>query len=151
MPQSLAQIYIHMIFSTKTRQRYFQNEALNEQLRAYLGGVLRELGCPSLGIGIPEDHVHILFCLSRTHTLADIVGQIKSSSSGWMNKQPGDYRDFAWQGGYGAFSVSASGVEDVKTYISNQVEHHKKVSFQDEFRLFLKKYNLPYDERYVWD
>lgn len=151
MPQSLAQIYIHLIFSTKKRQRCFQDETLNEQLRAYLGGILRELGCPSMGVGTPEDHVHILFCLSRTHTIADIVGQIKSSSSGWMHKQPGDYSDFAWQGGYGAFSVSASGMEDVKTYISNQVVHHKKVSFQDEFRLFLKKYNLPYDERYVWD
>ncbi len=151
MSQSLAQIYIHLIFSTKKRQRSFQEDVLNEQLRAYLGGILREIGCPSMAIGTPEDHVHILFCLSRTHAIADVVGQIKSSSSGWMQKQPGDYCNFAWQGGYGAFSVSASGVEDVRAYISNQVEHHKKVSFLDEFRLFLEKYNVPYDERYVWD
>ncbi len=151
MPQSLAQIYIHLVFSTKKRQRFFQDEVLNEQLRAYLGGTLRELGCPSMGIGTPEDHIHILFCLSRTHAIAEVIGQMKSSSSRWMQKQPGGCREFAWQGGYGAFSVSASGVENVKTYILNQVEYHKKVSFQDEFRLFLKKYNLPYDERYVWD
>lgn len=151
MAQSLAQIYIHLIFSTKRRQRYLQDEALNGELRAYLGGVLRDLECPSMCIGTPEDHVHILFCLSRTDPIADVIGQIKSSSSGWIRKHPGNYQDFAWQGGYGAFSVSSSGVEGVKAYILNQIEHHKSISFQDEFRLFLKKYNVPYDERYVWD
>ena len=87
MPQSLAQVYIHLIFSTKKRQRYFQDEVFNEELRAYCGGVLRELGCPSICVGTPEDHVHMLFCLSRTHTIADVIGQIKSSSSGWIRKQ----------------------------------------------------------------
>lgn len=151
MPQSLAQLYIHLIFSTKERQRFFQDETVNEKLRAYLGGTFRELGCPSIAIGTPQDHVHILFCLSRTSALADVVGKVKTASSKWMHGLDGDYRRFAWQGGYGGFSVSASGIADVEEYISNQTEHHSRMSFKDEFRLLLDKYELEYDERYVWD
>ena len=151
MPQSLAQIYIHLIFSTKKRQRWFQEQTLNDKLITYMGGILRNMGCPLLSMGVPEDHVHLLFCMNRTDSIADVVGKLKASSSSWISERPGDYRGFSWQNGYGAFSVSAPGVEEIEAYIDNQVEHHKTVSFKDEYRRFLEKYNLDYDERYVWD
>jgi REP element-mobilizing transposase RayT len=116
-----------------------------------MGGILRNMGCPLLFMGVPEDHVHLLFCMNRTDSIADVVGKLKASSSSWISERPGDYHGFSWQNGYGAFSVSASGVEEVEAYIDNQVEHHKTVSFKDEYRRFLEKYNLDYDERYVWD
>ena len=127
------------------------HEKILGDLRAYLGGTLRELKSPSLAIGAVDDHIHILYRQSKNLTLAKIVQEIKVSSSGWIKTQGPDLAEFQWQNGYGAFSVSASRLEAVKTYILNQEEHHKTVSFQEEFRLFLKKAGLEFDERYVWD
>jgi REP-associated tyrosine transposase len=150
MPQSLAKIYVHLIFSTKFRERVLTDE-IRPQLHSYMGGILRKWEASGLEINTEPDHVHALFLLPRTHALSDVVGQLKRGSSVWLQSQDGPWKGFHWQNGYGAFSVSQSGVEEVKDYICNQREHHKKVTFQDEFRAFLKKYQVEFDERYVWD
>jgi REP element-mobilizing transposase RayT len=149
MPQSLGQIYVHLVFSTKDRTPWI-NDALKPKLHAYLAGALAAIDCPALVVGGMPDHVHLLFRLSRTVTLADVVKESKVESSKWM-KDTGQVSEFAWQSGYGAFSVSASQVETVSAYIRNQEEHHKSRTFQDEFRKLLQHFNISYDERYVWD
>jgi REP element-mobilizing transposase RayT len=151
MAQSLAQIYLHVIFSTKQRRPLLQRMALRLELHQYLGGVCRALDSPSILVGGVADHVHILCQLSRTHSVAEVVREMKRESSKWLKTKDAELHDFHWQDGYGAFSVSPSHVKAVRTYIANQEEHHKKVSFQDELRQILKKYNVEYDERYVWD
>ena len=150
MPQSLAKIYIHLIFSTKNRERCPPDE-IRPALHAYMGGTLNGLGCSPIEINTEPDHAHVLFLLTRTETLSDVVGQLKKGANDWLRGRGEQYSNFFWQGGYGAFSVSQSGVEEVREYIRDQREHHKHVSFQDEFRTFLRKYNLEFDERYVWD
>lgn len=150
MPQSLAKIYIHLIFSTKNREPVLTDRVC-AGLPAYLGGILRDLDSPAVEINTEPDHAHILFLLSRTHTLSDIVSQIKRGASVWLKTQNESLAKFHWQNGYGAFSVSQSAVKEVRAYIHGQREHHKKVSFQDEFRAFLRKYGVEFDERYVWD
>ena len=149
MPQSLAQIYIHLVFSTKERARLIPDNT-QTRLHAYLAGTHDAVGCPSLQVGGMPDHVHILFRLSRTVTISDVVKNAKVESSKWMKDECG-VGDFAWQAGYGAFSVSASNVEDVTSYIRNQPEHHRTRSFQEEFRRLLERYQVEYDEAYVWD
>jgi putative transposase len=150
MAQSLAQIYLHVIFSTKQRRPLLQQVPLRLELHQYVGGVCRALDSPSILVGGVADHVHVLCRLSRTHSVAEVVREMKRESSKWLKTKDAELRDFHWQDGYGAFSVSPSHVEAVRTYIANQEEHHKKVSFQDELRQILKKYNVEYDERYVW-
>jgi len=149
MPQSLAQIYAHLVFSTKGRARLIPAD-LEPRLHSYLAGTLNAIECPVLKVGGMPDHVHLLFRLARTISLSDAVKAAKVESSKWM-KDDCDVRDFAWQAGYGAFSVSASGVEEVSEYIRNQPHHHRVRSFQEEFRRLLKRYQLQYDEAYVWD
>jgi len=124
--------------------------AVLPELHGYIVGVLKNLKSPSIQTGGVHDHVHILFVLSRTMTQADVVEEVKKASSKWM-KDEGRCPAFSWQAGYGAFSVSESQVETVVDYIQNQEEHHKKVTFQDEYRKFLKKHHVEYDEKYVWD
>jgi REP element-mobilizing transposase RayT len=114
-------------------------------------GTLQNLDCPLLIIGCVADHVHVLCNLSRTLSIADLVKEVKSSSSAWIKSEDSRLGDFFWQSGYGAFSVSQSQVEQVKAYIANQEEHHRRMSFQDEFRAFLRRHAVPFDERYVWD
>jgi hypothetical protein len=109
------------------------------------------LGCQPILTGGVEDHVHSLLALARTVTIADVVKEMKRGSSIWLKTQPNDLQDFAWQHGYGAFSVGFSQIDAVQKYIEEQQEHHKTVSFQDEFRAFLRKYQVEFDERYVWD
>ena len=150
MPQSLAKLYTHLVFSTKHRDRSLSDDIRND-LHAYMGGTLNGLGCISLEINSEPDHVHALFLLGRTITLSDAVGNLKKSANDWLRKRDPRFAQFYWQGGYGAFSVSQSGVEELRNYIRNQREHHQQVSFQDEFRAFLRRYELEYDERYVWD
>jgi putative transposase len=150
MSQSLAKILVHLTFSTKERRPLIRDEE-REKLHAYMIGILENLKSPSLRTNSVNDHVHILFSLSKNHSLAHIVGEVKESSSAWLKKENPSYRDFYWQGGCAAFSVSESQAETVRRYIQNQPEHHKKVSFQDELRSLFKKHNVPYDERYVWD
>jgi REP-associated tyrosine transposase len=151
MSQSLAQVYLHIVFSTKNRKAFLQNRALRAELHNYLGGVCRSLDSPPLIVGGVADHVHLLCRLSRTHTIAEVIRELKRDSSKWIKTKDAALGEFHWQDGYGAFSVSPSHVEALRKYIANQEEHHRTESFQDEFRRLLKKYGLEYDERYVWD
>ena len=150
MPQSLSKVYVHLIFSTKNRERTLRDD-VRPDLHAYIGGILRDLDSPCIEINTESDHAHILFILSRTHTISDVVSQAKRGSSAWLKTRNPFYSQFHWQNGFGAFSVSQSAVGEVKEYIQSQAEHHKRVSFQDEFRTFLKRYEIEFDERYVWD
>jgi REP element-mobilizing transposase RayT len=149
MPQSLAQIYIHLVFSTKDRAGLIPPD-VRSRLHAYLAGTLNAIDCPAVQVGGMPDHVHILFRLSRTVTISDAVKNAKVESSKWMKDECG-VGGFAWQAGYGAFSVSASNVDDVVRYIQNQETHHRGKSFQDEFRRLLELYRVEYNEAYVWD
>jgi REP element-mobilizing transposase RayT len=151
MPQSLAQIYLHIVYSTKHRTPFLREPALRAEVHRYLGGTCRNLDWPSLRVGGVEDHVHICCRLSRTLTVADLVRELKRDSSKWLKTKGEGLTDFHWQDGYGAFSISPGHVEAVVAYIANQEEHHRRASFQDEFRRLLKKYGVEYDERYVWD
>jgi putative transposase len=116
-----------------------------------LAASFRNLDCQPIIVGGVEDHVHILFALGRTSTLADIVKELKRGSSLWIKTKSAALSDFGWQNGYGAFSIGYSQIETVRTYIQNQKEHHCSASFQDEFRALLKRYKIEFDERYVWD
>lgn len=150
MPQSLAQLYVHLIFSVKDRQRIIRDD-LHEELRAYFGGILRELNSPVLTAGVVSDHVHLLYRHSKNLALANVVEEVKKSSSKWIKTKDTAYAAFHWQSGYGAFSVSASKCDAVQEYVMKQEEHHKRMTFQEEFRRFLKEYGVKYDEQYVWD
>jgi REP element-mobilizing transposase RayT len=151
MSQSLAQIYVHIVFSTKGRAPFLQNRRLRDRTHAYLAGTCRNLKCPSIIVGGVEDHVHILCRLANTASVSVLVRELKRESSKWMKDQSAELRSFHWQNGFGAFSVSPSHVEVLRDYIVNQEEHHVKESFQDEFRRLLAKYAVEHDERYVWD
>lgn len=150
MAQSLAKNLIHLIFSTKNRERLI-SDAVRPELHAYMATVLKNMESPAILINSVEDHVHILFCLHRKVALSSAVGDLKSASSKWLKTQSNELASFAWQAGFGGFSVSESNVPAVKTYIANQAEHHRKVSFQDELRSFLSKHRVEFDERYLWD
>lgn len=149
MPQSLANVLLHLVFSTKHRQPFLRDPIHRDTLTGYLVGTFRNLDCPSLKIGVVTDHVHILCSFGRTITIAKLIEEVKVHSSSRM-KQAG-LPDFYWQNGYGAFSVSQSNVTPVREYIANQEEHHRERTFQDEFRSLLRKHELEWDERYVWD
>lgn len=151
MAQSLDKVLIHIVFSTKYRYPFLAEKSIRDQMHAYIGGTCNELGCPVLTVGGVADHVHILCRLTRNHAIATIVRDIKRSSSKWIKTKGSLLTKFAWQNGYGVFSVGQSEVERVKTYIAGQEEHHRKKRFADEYRLFLQRYGVAYDERYVWD
>jgi len=151
MPQSLAQIYLHIVFSTKDRHPFLRDPKIREAAHAYLGGICNNLDCPVLRVGGSEDHVHILCRFGRTITVADLVKELKRESSKWLKAKSPELSDFFWQNGYGAFSVSPTHVEMLRKYIANQEEHHRNESFQDEYRRLLRKYGLEWDERYVWN
>jgi REP element-mobilizing transposase RayT len=150
MAQSLVKNLIHLIYSTKYRTPCLQ-APIRPALYAYQAGILQNWDSPALLIGGVADHVHILFLLSKSHALIKLVEEVKRGSSKWLKTQGPEFREFHWQNGYGAFSVSPSNVEAVKTYIQNQEEHHRQVTFQEEFREFLKRHGVEFDERYVWD
>jgi REP element-mobilizing transposase RayT len=151
MPQSLARVVLHVVFSTKNRTPFLQGCELRERLHAYLAGALQNADCQPILINGVEDHVHILCNLSRTRTIASLVEEAKKSSSMWMKQQGTEYHVFFWQAGYGAFSVSQSNVDQVRAYVATQEEHHRSFSFQDEFRAMCRKHGISIDERYVWD
>jgi putative transposase len=151
MSQSLANLLVHIIFSTKNRYPFFANRDIRSEMHAYLGGTCNNLDCLVLIVGGISDHVHILSKLSKNISVAKLIGEIKRESSKWIKTKGRILEKFAWQNGYGAFSVGKSEVEKVRAYILNQEEHHRKRNFQDEFRQFLKGYEIGYDERYVWD
>ena len=150
MAQSLANIAIHLVFSTKNRQAFIK-QGLQPELNRYFAGILKNLECPAIEIGSCEDHVHILFNLSRVLPLSKVVEKLKTSSSKWIKTQSPLLESFAWQNGYGAFSVSQSNVENVRDYIANQRRHHQKMTFKEELIKFLEKHDLAYDENYLWE
>jgi putative transposase len=150
MPQSLARIYIHLVFSTKDRKPLLADK-WRDELFHVLGGAANNFGCQSLIVGGTADHVHMLFQLGRTISIAEAVGKIKSTSSAWINQSVELPEPFHWQAGYAAFSVSESVLEPVREYIRRQPEHHQKQSFQDELREWLRRYGIEWDERYLWD
>ena len=156
MPQSLARVVLHLVFSTKDRRRVFVVQEMRDAAAGYITGVLKNLDCPVIRIGVVIEHVHVLYLQARTETVADVVAAVKRESSAWIKDQPWarmnpNFAQFHWQNGYGVFSVSESSVDDVAKYIDGQMEHHKRVTFQDEYRAFLKRHNVPFDERYVWE
>jgi putative transposase len=148
VPQSLAKILVHVIFSTKNREPVIPRE-IRPKLHAYIGGILENLRCPSLQTGGTADHVHTVLSLARTQSVADVVEEVKKSSSKWVKPQGVD--SFFWQAGYGAFSIGESQLPALIKYIARQEEHHRHLSFQEEFRRLLLRYGVAYDERYVWD
>lgn len=150
MPQSLSSILIHLIFSTKNREPLI-SESIEPELHPYLASIFRRLRSPSLAIGSADDHIHCLFSLSRVIKIADLVEEIKADSSKWIKTKGAEFRNFYWQRGYGAFSIGQSQVPDLKRYVARQRAHHQRVTFQDEYRKFLKSYGIDFDERYVWD
>ena len=150
MSQSLSSILVHLVFSTKNREPFI-TPAIETELYPYMAKILRELKSPSLAIDGTNDHVHILFSLARVITIADLVEEVKTSSSRWIKTKSREFRNFHWQRGYGAFSIGQSNVVSMKRYVQNQKEHHRRVTFQDEYRKFLSAYGIDYDERFVWD
>ena len=151
MPQSLSQIWLHIIFSTKNREPLLPDINVREKVHTYLAGICNQMKSPALIVGGIEDHVHILCNQSKNVALKDLVQNVKQDSSKWVKREWPNLKYFYWQQGYGAFSVSPPHVNKVRHYIATQEEHHRKVGFQDEFRSFLERYQVPYDERYVWD
>jgi putative transposase len=150
MGQSLVKNYLHLVFSTKHRQPLIY-PPVEEELHRYLGGICNQLECQVIQVGGYTDHIHILCMLSKKIALVKLMEELKSHSSKWIKTKGEQYENFYWQDGYGAFSVNPSEVDTVIDYIVNQHNHHKQKTFQDEYRAFLKKYQVEYDERYVWD
>jgi REP element-mobilizing transposase RayT len=150
MPQSLSRILVHLIFSTKNRSPFLL-KPIRPELHKYMAGILDEWDSPGIIIGSVADHAHLLFCLSKNHALSKVVEQVKKGSSKWIKNQGLRYANFHWQAGYGAFSVSQSNVPRVKSYIAGQEEHHRTRNFQDELRAFLRRHQIAFDERYVWN
>jgi len=153
MPQSLSKNTIHLVYSTKNRYPFI-TDTIRTELHAYIATVLKNIKCPALIINSVDDHIHILFGLHPTITLSKAIEEIKKSSSKWIKTKSDTspmLSKFAWQSGYGAFSVSESNIDQVKTYIKNQQEHHRTKTFQEELRIILAKHNIPYDEQYLWD
>jgi REP element-mobilizing transposase RayT len=151
MSQSLAKILVHTVFSTKDRRPLLGIKPLRDELHRCLGGILTDLECQPIIVGGVEDHVHLLCALARTRDVASMVKEVKRGSSLWLKTKSQELQDFSWQNGYGMFSIGFSQIGSVCGYIANQEEHHRKVSFTDEFRLLLKRYEIEFDERYVWD
>jgi putative transposase len=152
MPQSLAKVLIHLVYSTKNREPRLADIELRNQLYAYKSKVLRDnVDSPTLAINGVEDHVHLLLLLSRKFAIMNVVEEAKTETTKWLKKQGSEYADFHWQSGYGAFSVSESNVDPVKQYFARQTEHHARATYQDEFRALCRRHNVEIDERYVWD
>jgi putative transposase len=151
MSQSLSAVYLHAVFSTKERWRFLRDPVICAEMHAMLSGISKRLDCPSIIAGGTDDHIHQLIRFSRTITQAEWIKEIKRETSIWIKQRDAHLRKFAWQSGYGMFSVSPTNIEVVRQYIVSQEEHHRKFTFQDEFRILLKQHGLEWDERYVWD
>ena len=150
MGHSYTNLLYHVVFSTKDRQPWLDTE-INTRLYEYLGGAIRSEGGSSLGINGCADHVHLLARLRQDKPLSEVLRGIKANSSGWIHRTFPASRSFAWQSGYGAFSVSQSQVDKVQRYIANQQTHHQRVSFKEEFIALLDAHGIEYDEKYLWD
>jgi len=151
MPQSLSAVYIHLVFSTKDRRPWLRDKSIRTSLHSFLGAASKQLDCPPILVGGVEDHVHLLARFGRTITQADWVKELKRVSTIWLKEQYPGFDDFHWQGGYADFSVSQSNLDPVREYIFGQDEHHRKIGFQDELRALLRRHEIEWDERYVWD
>jgi REP element-mobilizing transposase RayT len=150
MGQTLTCLHYHLVFSTKHRQPQITLD-LRERLYDYIGGIIKGEHGQLFGAGGTEDHIHLLSSFPAHLHVAGFLRLIKSNSSKWVHETFPQHRSFAWQGGYGAFSVSRSNDTDVRQYIATQEEHHRRMTFQEEFIQFLRRHEIPYDERYVWD
>jgi putative transposase len=150
MPQSLSVVLVHVVFSTKDREHWI-TPAIRPKLHAYLAAVARNLGCEAYRVGGVADHVHLGLTLPRTITQSDLVKELKTTSNQWLGKQAETFTEFAWQRGYGIFSIGKSQLSALVDCIANQEQHHQVKSFQDEFRELLNRYEVRFDEAYVWD
>ena len=150
MPQSLSQLIVHLVFSTKDRRPWLE-PTIRPRMHAYLAAVCRDCDCAAYRVGGTADHVHVAARLARTIRQSELLEKIKKTSSAWIKTQGGEFRGFYWQGGYGSFSVGWSQLDDLVRYIDRQEEHHRKYTFQEEYRNLLKRYHVEFDERYVWD
>lgn len=150
MPQTLSKVYVHLVFSTKNRTETLPKAHLDEVF-AYVASVVNANHCRAIRVGGTSNHIHVLFLQGNTISLSDLVRTIKSCTSRWINSKTNLFPHFCWQSGFGAFSVSQSQADRVIKYIEGQAEHHKKVSFQEEFLRICKLYDVAVDERYVWD
>jgi len=151
MPRSYSVVNVHLVFSTKDRHPFLVDMDLRAELHRFIGGVSKTLDCQPIIIGGVADHVHILAGLGKSISQADWAKEIKRVSSGWIKERDRRLRDFAWQGGYGAFSVDISSMDRVRHYIATQEQHHHKLTFQEEFLALLKEHGVEYDERYIWE
>ena len=151
MSQSLSQIYLHVIFSTKERRPFLKNPAPRHAMHKCLAKISNDLKCPCIEAGGVEDHAHVLSRLSKTMSASEFVKELKRGTSAWVKDAFPDLQAFYWQNGFGAFSVSPSHIDALQKYIQEQEQRHRRESFQDEFRRLLRKYEIEFDERYVWD
>ena len=152
MPQSLSNLITHVVFSTKNREAWIIPD-IRPSFHAAMAEIIRSDGGDAYRVGGTADHVHLAISLKRTQTVSDVVKRLKRSSNLWFKAQSEsqDFQGFQWQRGYGAFSISRSHLDALIGYIDNQEEHHRKMTFQDEYRQLLSKYEIQYDEKYVWD
>ncbi len=150
MPKSYFQMYGHLIFSTKNRVNWLDDE-IRERVHGYMATIFCDMDCPFVKIGGATDHIHVLFNIGKTNLPVKVIQNIKKETSKFIKTIDDKYCDFSWQKGYGLFSVSPKDLDSVKNYINIQMEHHKKMSFQYEYRLYLEKYKIDYDEKYIWD
>jgi len=150
MSQSLSNLLVHIIFSTKKRKQNIR-PGIKTELYSYISGVCKKLESPVQQIGGISDHIHILVSLSRSITISKLVGEIKANSSRWIKTRGENYRNFSWQNGYGAFSIGQSGFQQCTRYIAKQEQHHKKVTFQEEYLRLLKRYQVDFDKKFLWD
>ena len=148
MSSTYTSLHYHLIFSTKDRQHLIGDE-WRDRLHGYIGGAVRRCGGVAESVGGTSDHVHLLVSLRATQRLADVLREVKSSSSEWVHQIVG-VKTFSWQEGYGAFTVSASKIATVLRCIAHQEEHHRTTTFQEEYVEFLKQSGIEYDERYLW-
>jgi putative transposase len=150
MPQSLSQVIVHVVFSTKDRHK-FLDKSIAPRMHGYLATVCRDSNCEAYRVGGMPDHVHLAVRLGRTISQADLIEKVKVTSSSWIKEQGNAYQSFHWQRGYGTFSVGFSQLEALQDYIDAQPEHHRTRTFQEEYRELLRKYHIEFDEQYVWD
>jgi REP element-mobilizing transposase RayT len=151
MPQSLSAVYLHLVFATKQRQPFLRSPSLRAKMRSQLAETSIQLNCPPIAVCGVEDHVHILANFGRSITQADWVKELKRVSSTWIKTRDRRDKSFAWQAGYGVFSVSPSRLDATISYVASQEERHRRISFQEEFRALLRKHSLEWNEAYVWD
>ncbi len=150
MPQSLSNILVHIVFSTKLSKPLIA-KAIKKELYSYMATILKDCECSPIIIGGIEDHVHVLCKLSKTRSMSSVIEDVKKKFSKWIKGKSLEYKNFYWQNGYGVFSIGKSQVNTLKEYIQKQEEHHRKKSFKDEFLEILNRYEVEYDERYLWD